>query len=265
MSEYTDTQGVLRRPGSLIMPQGMVSSFPPTASDPDFPLWSDADIKRVISDPNRRDIVKLFPFAQYGTNQHSTSACNGFAGASAVTRVRKLRGIDDGFVGSGSFVYSSINRGQDNGSVLEDGMKAIQEHGVCDQSLNPYDRIFAKQVSQEARADALKHKGLSAYRATSREAWNSGLAAGFVGVAAVMCGPRFDQITNLTAGVQSGMGNHAVLIEDVVWRNGEYQYLMCNSWGIGYGQNGRVYLTWAHFRETFGYHVFYLLPTSAES
>jgi hypothetical protein len=179
--------------------------------------------------------------------------------------VRKLRGIDDGFVGSGSFVYSSINRGQDNGSVLEDGMKAIQEHGVCDQRLNPYDRIFAKQVSQEARADALKHKGLSAYRATSREAWNSGLAAGFVGVAAVMCGPKFDKITNLTAGVQSGVGNHAVLIEDVVWRNSEYQYLMCNSWGSGYSQNGRVYLTWNHFRETFGYHVFYLLPTSAES
>lgn len=262
---YTDTQGVLRRPGSLIMPQGMVSSFPPTASDPDFPLWSDADIKRVISDPNRRDIVKLFPFAQYGTNQHSTSACNGFAGASAVTRVRKLRGIDDGFVGSGSFVYSSINRGQDNGSVLEDGMKAIQEHGVCDQSLNPYDRIFAKQVSPDARADALKHKGLSAYRATSREALFSGLAAGFVAVTAIMVGPRFDKITNLTAGVQDGPANHAVLLEDLVWRNGEFQLLMCNSWGQTYGSNGRVYLTWRHLEQGWPHHVTYLLPTSSES
>jgi hypothetical protein len=264
MSDYTDISGILRRPGSLIMPQGTVSSFPPTASDPDFPMWDDATIKRVISDPNRRDMVKLFPFAQYGTNQHSTSACNGFAGASAVTRVRKLRGIDDGFVGSGSFVYSSINRGQDNGSVLEDGMKAIQEHGVCDQKLNPYDRIFAKQVTPDARADALKHKGLSAYRATSREAWNSGLAAGFVGVAAVMCGPRFDKITNLTAGVQQGPGNHAMCVESVEWRNGEYQYLSVQSWGNGYGSNGRVYLTWNHFRETFGSHTFYLLPTSVE-
>ena len=265
VDEFMDSHGNIRRPGSLIIPPGFVSSFPPTEAAPEFPQWDDADIRAVISDPNRRDMVKLFPFEKYGTNQHSTSACNGFAAAGAVTRIRKLRGIDDGWVGSGSFVYSRINGHRDNGSILEDGMKAIQTTGVCSQEECPWDRIYTDQQSPAAFEQAQKHKGLAAYRAVTKQGWLTGLAAGFVGIAAITVGPKFDVIKNGVAGVQQGGGNHAVLIENLAWRNGMFQFLMCNSWGSGYSENGRVWLTWDHFAQPFASHVFYLLPSSEES
>lgn len=263
--QIIDAQGYARRPGSLVMPAGMVSSFPPYVGEGERPLWTDAEIKSVISDPNRRNMVDLFPFDRYGTNQRNKSSCNGFAAASAITRVRKLRGIDDGWVGSGAYIYAKINRGRDAGSVLEDGLNAIQTHGVCSQDLVPWDQIYTHQQPPNANAEAAKHTGLQAYRAETKQGWMSGLAAGYVGIAAVMVGPKFDVIKNGVAGVQDGMGNHAVLIEDVVWRNGEFQFVMCNSWGAGYADKGRVYLTWQHFAQPFGSHVFYLLPSSSEN
>ncbi len=257
MTEFIDGQGQKRRPGSLIMPSGMVSSFPPFTGENEMPLWTDAEIKSIISDPNRRDMAKLFPFDKYGTNQHDNSGCNGFAAAGGVTRTRKLRGIDDGWVGSGAWVYSLINGHRDGGSILEDGMKVIQSVGVCSQDVVPWDLIYPEE-------EAAKHKGLKAYRAVTKQGWMTGLAAGFVGIAAITVGPKFDVINGGVAGVQSGMGNHAVLIEDIAWRNGEFQFLMCNSWGIKYGDKGRVYLTWNHFAQTFASHVFYLIPSSQE-
>ena len=264
VDQFIDQQGVIRRPGSLVLPPGFVSSFPPTVDAPEFPRWDDSDIRQVISDPNRRDMAKLFPFAKYGTNQNSTSACNGFAAAGGVTRVRKLRGIDDGWVGSGSWVYSLINGHRDGGSILEDGMKVIQSVGVCGQDVVPWDLIYPELQSDNAREEAAKHKGLSAYRATTKQGLLTGLAAGYVAIAAIMVGPRFDAIQDGVAGVQNGVGNHAVLIEDLKWRDNSYQFLMCNSWGINYGDNGRVWLRWEHFEQPFESHVFYLIPSSQE-
>jgi hypothetical protein len=256
------------------MPAGRVSAFPPYAGAPEQPLWSDSEIKQALSSPDRRDVIELFPFEKYGTDQHSTSACNGWAAAGAMTRARKLRGLDDGWVGSGSFIYSWINGGRDNGSILEDGMEAVQERGCCSIELQSYDKIF--QRSPEAVRDGLKHRGLSAFVAKTRQGWDSALATGlYMGVAAVHCGPSFDRFTKPSGGrwsalpmpgVQNGPGNHAVAIEDIDWNSTlrEYEYLMPNSWGIRYGLKGRVRLRWAHFQQCFPNHVFYLLPITRE-
>lgn len=274
MPTFIDSNGVPRNCGSLPMPAGRVSSFPPFVGDPERPLWTDQQIKEVTTDTSRRDMREMFPFEKYGTDQHSTSACNGFAAAGAVTRVRKLRGVDDGWVGSGSFVYSFINGGRDQGSVIEDGMKVIEKHGVCSVTLQSYDKIF--QRSPEAVRDALKHRGLSAYLAKTQQGWNTGLATGlYVGVAAVNCGPVWDRTTKPAGGpwddvpmpgVQNGGGNHAVLIEDISWNPVAkcYEYMLCNSWGIRYGAEGRVRVRWAHFAQCFPNHTFYLLPSSRE-
>jgi hypothetical protein len=165
---------------------------------------------------------------------------------------------------SGSFTYSRINRGQDNGSILEDGLRSIQENGECSVDLCKWDMIYPQMQPANAILEAAKHKGLACYRAMTRQGWRTGLAAGYMGIAAVMCGPKWDKITNGISGVQSGRGNHAVCIEDIRIVNGHEVYDLPNSWGHGFGEQGRTLVTWDHFEQTFGSHAFYLIPTTAE-
>lgn len=267
IDQFFDASGTLRRCGSWPHEDksNFVSAFPPYPGSGDLPLYTDEQIIKIVTDPNRRKMESICPSEHYITDQHSTSACNGHAAAAAFTRARKLRGIQDDWVGSGSFVYSWINQGRDNGSALEDGMVEIQERGVCSLALNSASQIFTRQITQEAIEDALKHRGLAAYHCPTLQHFKSGLAAGHPGVAAVMCGPNWDVMgADYVPGVQQGPGNHAVCIEDVVLRNGRLLYQMANSWGTKYGKGGRVWLTDNHFRGTFPNHTFYIVTSMEE-
>lgn len=260
-NQYTDHTGVVRNLGSLPVPEGFVSSFPPYEGQPEQPLFSEEEIKQIVTAPDRVDREVLIPFDKYGSNQWSTSACNGHAGAGVVTDIRVMSGKDDGWVGSGAYVYSKINGGRDQGSNLEDGMLQISNGGVCSAVTVPYDKIFPRMYPKSADEEAAKHKGLKAYRAKTLQGWESGLAAGHMGVCAVMAGSNFDRFTDGVAGVVPGTGNHACRIQDIRWRNGEFQYLLCNSWGSKWGRKGKIWITRAHIRQTFDRHVFYLLPS----
>lgn len=261
IEEFQGLDGEIRRPGSLILPEGFVSSFPPYAGDAETPVWEDKDIKRVISDPNRRDITKVVPFSVYGTNQGSTSACNGWAGANAVTVTRKLTGIDDGWVGSGSYVYSKINGGRDNGSMLEDGLKAIQTYGVASRKTVPSDSIYTSQYPKSADVEAKDNRGLQCYRVTSKQAFRTALAIGWVGIVAMHVGNKFVNFRGTgVAPLANGKGNHAVLVTDLRLVNGTEHYITDNSWGISWGDTGRCRLVWDHFAQTFTTHAFYVVP-----
>lgn len=264
MNQYTDHTGVVRNLGSLTVPQNFVSSFPPYEGQPEAPLFSTEEIKQIVTAPDRINRQVLIPFETYGSNQFSTSACNGHAGAGAVTDIRVMNGKDDGWKGSGAYVYSKINGGRDAGSNLEDGMIQISEGGVCSDATVPYDKIFPRMYPKSADEEAANHKGLKAYRAKTIQGWESGLAAGYIGVCAVMAGSNFDNFTDGVAGVVRGQGNHATRCLDIRWRNGMLQYLMRNSWGIRWGLRGDIWITRKHIEQTFTSHVFYLLPSTQD-
>lgn len=264
LQEYVDHTGMLRRPGSKLIEPGFVSSFRPYAADAEQPLWDDKTIKEIITDPGRRDMNEVLPPEKYVTDQHSTSACNGHAAAQAFTASRVLRGIKDDFVGSGAYVYSLINGGSDNGSNLEDGMRELMDKGVPDQKLVPYNMIYPRLQPKSARDAAALHKGVAAFRARTKQGLFSGLAAGYVGVCAVMAGRNFDNFNDGVAGLVPGRGNHACCLLDIRWRNGRFEMLLSNSWSIRWGFRGRVWILWDHLAQTFPYHVHYLLPASKE-
>jgi len=210
--------GEIIKPGSLILPPGFVSSFPPYAGDPETPLYDDKDIAKLISNPNRRDIVKLLPFAKYGNNQGPYSSCNGHAAANGLTYTRLLT--------------------------------------------VPYNRIYRNQYNTRvADAEAKKNIGLQAYRCKTKQAWRSAIAAGWMGIAAVHADNR---VVNYRGSgimpVANGYGNHAVLISDLRLQNGTETYLLDNSWGIGWGNQGRSWVVWDHFAQTFNNHAFYVIP-----
>lgn len=263
IEEIIDERGNVRRLGSLAPPAGFVSAFRTWESE--MPVWDDAEIRRVISDPNRTPRRVVFG-PSWIQNQRSHGSCNGYAAAGALSRARYLRGIQDKLILSGAFVYSLINGGRDQGSALESGLKVIQSHGSCPESLVPWDQIYPKQQPKNAKSEALKHRGLDCYAAQTMQGFRTGIAAGFIGIIAVHAGSRFQRLdSNGIAGVDSGGGNHAIHCDDLVFKKGVELFDAVNSWGTEYGTQGRAYLTADSFAQTFGNHTFYLIASTQEA
>lgn len=274
VDQIIDSEGIERNCGSWPNEDGAVSSFPPTdvAGSP-IPVWTDDEIRSVLTDPGRRKSDIIFPSATWICDQKSTSACNGWAASGALSRARYLRGLNDNFVGSGSFVYSLVNGGRDQGSSLHDGLKALSDHGTCSQELCTANMIYPSQQPPSCRTEASKHKGLACYYCPTKQAWRTATAAGFMGICCVHAGPNFNRFTTINsgspctkvAGVDNGRGNHACVISDHRLIDGVEYWLLDNSWNVGWASGGRAWVRWEHFEQTFGVHDFYVCPTTAES
>ncbi len=257
-----DKFGIERKCGSLLPPTNFVSSF--KTYEAEKPLFTDAEIRKIITDPNRIPARKFFG-PSWMMDQHTKGSCNGFGGAGALSKARRRRGINDNLLLSGAWLYSLINGNQDNGSALEDGLKAIQLHGCAPASLVPWDMIYQRQMPANAKAEAAKHKGLVCYAVQTKQGFRSALAAGFPVIVAVMVGNNFQRLDfNGTCGVDRGIGNHAIHCDDICIVGSEEVYDTCNSWGLGYGTQGRAYSRWDSFTQTFGNHTFYAIGSTEE-
>lgn len=257
-----DIHGNERRNGSLLPPAGFVSAF--NTFESEHPVWDDSDIRRVMMDSDRTPGRVLFD-KSWILNQGSHGSCNGHGGASGLAKARVKRGLPKVLL-SGPFLYSLINGGRDQGSNLEDGMHAIEEHGVCPASLVTTDMIYPRLQPVSAKTEALKHRGLQCFAVQTKQGFRTALAAGFPVIVAVQAGSNFQRLNSQgIGGVDRGSGNHATHCDDIVMVNGQECYDMSNSWGLQYGTEGRVYLTWDSFAEPFGNHVFFAIASTDES
>ena len=196
----------------------------------------------------------------------SGNSCNGYAGAGALSKARSLRGVQDKLKLSGAFIYSLINGGRDNGSALEDGLKVIGTHGSPPESFVPWNMIYPNQQPKSAVTEAKKHRGLAAYAVQTKQGFRTALAAGFPVIVAVHAGRNFQTLNSQgIAGADNGQGNHAIHCDDICIINGKEVYDAVNSWGANYGTEGRAYLTWDSFEQTFGRHTFYAIASTEES
>jgi hypothetical protein len=258
-----DETGQERRLGSKMNPAGFVSAYPTFESV--FEMWDDQQIRRVITDPNRVPRRKLFG-PSWMQNQRVHGSCNGYALGGGLSKGRFLRGIQDKLLLSGAFPYSLMNDNRDNGSLLSDGLKIIERYGSCPESLVPWDMIYRRQQPSNAKAEAAKHKGLICYAAGTLQGLRTGLAKGFLAIVAVHAGGKFQRLNAQgIAGVDSGSGNHAVHVDDLCMVGGTEVFDMANSWGLGYGEEGRAYLTASSFSQTFESHTFYLIGSTEEA
>lgn len=263
LTPYLDINGNERRLGLLLPPTGFVSAMP--VFEDNHAEWSDAEIRDVITDPNRKLGRKLFG-DDWVHNQGQWGSCNGWAGAGCYARARYLRGYTDEMQFSGAWLYSLINGGMDRGSALEDGLAVGLTNGFAELSLVPPNEIYPhlQRQREAARASAAAHKSFRAYAVKTQRGLRTALAAGFPCVVAVMAGRNFERLTNGVSGVDAGQGNHAVLCDDLVLIDGRELFDMCNSWGLGFGDRGRSFLTWASFAQTFGTHTFYAIASTEE-
>lgn len=263
LEEFADIHGNLRRCGSLAPPAGFVSSFQTWESE--RPVWDDSDIRRALTDSNRTPRRKIFG-TRWMQNQRNHGSCNGYAGAGGLSKARWLRGITDGIILSGAFLYSLINGGRDQGSMLEDGLNRITVDGLPPEDLVPWNQIYPNQQPREAREIAKKRRGLIAYACQTKQGFRTAMAAGYPCIVAVHAGSRWQrQNAQGISGVDNGRGNHAVHCDDAAIIGGQEVYDLCNSWGTGFCDDGRTYVTWDSFEQTFGIHTFYAIASTEDA
>lgn len=249
----------------LLMPAVPCSSVLPVWEDK-LPVWNTAEIEG-IAKSGLMDGRKLFD-SSWIKDQRSHGSCNGFGGAAALSRSRVRRGLSRVDL-SGAYLYSLINDNRDQGSMLDDGMAAIQSRGIATEATVKWNQIYRHQYDREqADAEASRYKAFEAYAVKTLPGLWTALAAGWDCVVAVHAGNNFMRVGgDGIVGVDAGPGNHAVACDGVYYSDLTLGGLVAsgvNSWGTSYGTDGRMGLTEAHFRQTMQYHAFYAIRSTTD-
>lgn len=139
----------------------------------------------------------------------------------------------------------------DSGACLRDGMKVLNQFGVCSEKLHPY-KIddFRKKPSLKADEDAKNHMLDGYQRLLTIEQIKSCLYQGFPVVFGMILYQSFEskyaQITGIIRTPirekEQNLGGHAMLIcgyDDT--KNGG-SFIVRNSWGSEWGDNGNCYI-----------------------
>jgi hypothetical protein len=248
----------------LLMPAIPCSTTFPVWEDR-LPLWSESEIVD-IARSGLMDGKKLFP-TDWIQDQRDKGSCNGFAGASALSRARVRRGLSRVDL-SGAYLYSLINWGRDTGSLLNDGMAAMQTRGIATAETVKWDQIYPRLYDQsKADAEAALYRAFECYAVKTIQGLWTALAAGWDCVVAVHAGNAFMRVgTDDVVGVDAGPGYHAVMADGLYYSSRLGQLVACgvNSWGTRYGVGGRMGLTESHFRQTLQHHAFYAVRSTTD-
>lgn len=162
------------------------------------------------------------------------------------------------FMGSRLFLYYNERLientiAQDCGTQIFDGVKALETYGVCLESEYPYVvSRFSVQPPQKCYTNALRHKVLKALNVRADlTSLKTCLAAGYPMVVGIEIYTSFE--TELVAKTgfvtmpcpkDSLLGGHAVCI--VGYDDSRQIFIMRNSWGSSWGDNGHFYLPYVY-------------------
>ena len=250
----------------------------PTAFPASAPKYGDVFANEVLTlDQIRAELAKKNGASMYGRrqkfagqkyirNQRSFGSCNGWSTAGAVSRLRELRG-EPYVCLSGADAYSQMNGGADNGSMLADAMDKVLPAGIAPEEMVPWDHVYTRQISAEAKAARARFRGVEAYAVDTEEELASGLLLGRVGIVAVHVTNAFmsDDGDGINRG-GNGPGNHSVGVQDIkMLSDGTLCFDMPNSWDVTYCDGGYTWLTYGrHLRETVKWHRFWLLSSTTD-
>lgn len=217
-------------------------------ADPDYQSFKRfKDVAPVIPSAKWEEIDSrgMFP-PEWILDQDGHGSCVGFSSAGALMRSIRRQGRDLVRL-SGTDVYCRINGGRDQGAIITDAVKAVQE-GVCLESQMPPSKIWERDVTPEAKATRAKYRALECYIAETFQEIGSAIQMGFIPIFAVMVGSNFTHLDgDGIAGFSNGPGNHAVHADGLrKLPSGIWVLDMPNSWGVSFGQKGRCFLTQRH-------------------
>lgn len=203
-------------------------------------------------------------------DQKDVGSCSTFAVVSmyeAIVNRLQQRPENDRANLSEQFVYhfSNVVEGRpEGGSNYHDQLAVLGSHGVCEESLFGYTRSnFGEEPSAEAVADALNHRVLKALQVplktlddkleslhTNHALLTSALSEGYpVGIALKL----YDSFGKTGAHISrpndaelssEAAENHAMVL--VGYSEEQKCYIVRNSWGTAFGDNGYCYISSAY-------------------
>lgn len=229
------------------------------------PMLTREQVNKVITDPSRKSGRKRFG-ADWTDSQLNVGSCNGHACAGAGMRARVRRGLSRRWL-SGWALYSAISGGVDRGSQLKDGMDWMMRHGIPAKIAGEQPEYRWSRIPQSQKDTMKFNIMLECYALEGELDLAVACALGYDCVVAVHASNVWGRLDSDGISSESnGVGNHAVLVDDVVLSSsGEWLFDMNNSWGTSWGQQGRAYQTWRrHFQSTIRYHQFFAIRSTID-
>ena len=254
--EIEDQFGVIRRCGSMQSKPPADSGLVAFASA--FPVWTLDECRKAIAAKTWK-AADLFP-GEGEENQFSTSGCNGWALANTAWRAAYAGGNTKLTKRSGSYAYSLMNGGRDQGSMLYDAFQVGQEYGLPSLTSCPWNLIY-RNDTRRFDTEAALFKVDAPLLIHSWDELITAWAGPFFTVVAVQVGRNFERLNGDVLGIDQGGGNHAVCQSDVrVTDSGEIQAKIIMDWGLQHGVNGCGWLGKEHVRQSMLGHQFYAIP-----
>lgn len=262
-----DAAGVPRKLGALIDPDTTRVSAFPVFEESGVRIMTDDELRSYCLSGGKPKSGRHVFGDDWCKDQKNYNSCAGWASSAALERARVRRHLPRVRL-SGSSIYALCNGNRDAGSVPEEVMRAMQNYGCVPEELGPIGKIYARQYSDADWAEGARYKADECYVTRDRQAFLTGLALGFDGVAAVHVARNYFTLDGRgVAYGDQGRGNHAILYDDLdVLGDGTLVMDHMGSWGLGgYGKKGRAYHTWErHLATPKNYFAYYLIRSTKD-
>jgi C1A family cysteine protease len=208
--------------------------------------------------PPSADLRKQCPKEVYDQGQLGSCTANAIAAAFEFGLLKQ--GLAD-FMPSRLFIYYNERVkegtvGSDSGAMIRDGIKSVAKQGVCTETSWPYDITkFAAKPGAACYGEALGSRCVSYQRVIPILSQLKGCLAGGN---PIVFGFRVYESFESDAVAQSGevpmpqpgeqpLGGHAVLA--VGYDDATGRFLVRNSWGSGWGQDGYFTMPYAYLTD----------------
>lgn len=174
-------------------------------------------------------------------DQDGVGACNAFATVITVEIARAAAGLDYVELSPG-YLYGSINGQRDQGSLLEDAIRWMTQHGTCTAATVPPIAWRRNQWPSAAATEAQHYRVLEWWWAPTTEHLVSGIMRGFAANIGVMWygadNPNADGW--LPDRPRGQAGGHAIARDEVVFDGSRWGVGGPNSWSPRWGKQGRM-------------------------
>lgn len=211
-------------------------------STPDTPIIPRAQWK----------LVNLEQYLPPVYDQDGIGQCNCSATCTATEACRAQEGLPYVHLSAGD-LYSQINGGRDEGSLLEDGLSAMMNSGVATAKTVPY--VWDKRVHNDAttKSERQLYQVTEAYLCPNFDAVGSAIQNGFFVVVGIAWYDNYNPDSDgWLPGPRGNWGGHALCSYGIAQRNGQYGVWTRNSWGTTWGKEGNFVIPESAFGSSIG-------------
>jgi C1A family cysteine protease len=163
------------------------------------------------------------------------------------------------FIGSRLFLYYNERKLEDtipddSGASLTDGVRCLLKYGICPETDWPYNiSLFTTTPPNNCYENASKHKAIEVKHINNNlNSMKTSLAKGYPFVVGILLYESFEESAVSSTGIvqmpntetEELLGGHAVVC--VGYNDTKKVWIMRNSWGTGWGDQGYFYLPYKY-------------------